>query len=75
MIEMRQAGLLQEIYCVSSTNSKRQMNRRLYKNAISAVARIGFQYHGMMMVGREKETTGEEVVVAYFNVLFVYLVG
>jgi len=29
----------------------------------------------MMMVRGEKETTGEEVVVVFFNVLFVDLVG
>jgi len=29
----------------------------------------------MMMACREKETTVEEVVVAYFNVLFGYLAG
>ena len=39
-IQMWQAGLLQEIYCVFSNNSKRQVNGRLYKNAVSAVALV-----------------------------------
>jgi len=51
------------------------MSRRLYKNAVSAVALIWSSKIWDDDAAQIKKTMGEEAVVAYFSVLFGYLAG